>query len=492
MNSKKIIVKLTLRTRIYLSMLAIILVSFVVTGGVAIYDHYEQSAEYHEQRLLRKEHAVKMSMAYFLRQQGGRMLQDSVSFLFHDKIDELADVHNVHISMYDLRGNFLLSSDTVRMDSLEVPEHISYTVLKQLSTGNNRVVNSTRYHPDISLVFWYFEDDNNRPIAITNVAYQRSNAEEKDLWAFLLELGQSYILLFLVAALIAFLLARYITRSLAAIGDRMKQVAIGKKNDRLEWRSRDEIGTLVAEYNRMIEALEESAYKLARTERESAWREMAKQVAHEIKNPLTPMKLRVQLLQRAWEDRVPGFDEKLKAFSRSMSEQIETLSHIASEFSQFAQLPKPELSELNLNEIARDVVEMFSADQRADITFRSYSTHAVKVYADRGHTRRAIVNLVTNALQAIPEHRRGHIDIAVRDCRQGVLLRVQDDGQGIPEEMKPRIFVPNFTTKSTGTGLGLAMVRNMMNLSGGAVFFRSRHGKGSSFFLRFPTAPPSD
>ncbi len=175
------------------------------------------------------------------------MLQDSVSFLFHDKIDELADVHNVHISMYDLRGNFLLSSDTVRMDSLEVPEHISYTVLKQLSTGNNRVVNSTRYHPDISLVFWYFEDDNNRPIAITNVAYQRSNAEEKDLWAFLLELGQSYILLFLVAALIAFLLARYITRSLAAIGDRMKQVAIGKKNDRLEWRSRDEIGTLVAE-----------------------------------------------------------------------------------------------------------------------------------------------------------------------------------------------------------------------------------------------------
>ncbi|MBL7942682.1 MAG: HAMP domain-containing histidine kinase [Flavobacteriales bacterium] len=481
------LVKLTLRTRIYLSMLAIILVSFVVTGGIAIYDHYEQSAEYHEQRLLRKEHAVRVNMEYFLKQQGGTIPTDSVQHLFHDKIEELADVHNVLITMYDLRGNLLLSNDTLAMDSLEVPHSINYSVLKQLSTGNNRVVLSTKNHEDISLVFWYFNDEGKKPIAITNVAYQRSSNEEKDLWAFLTELGQSYILLFLLASLIAYLLARYITRSLAAIGDRMKMVKFGKKNEPLEWQSQDEIGTLVSEYNRMILALDESAEKLARTERESAWREMAKQVAHEIKNPLTPMKLRVQYLQRAWEDGAPDFNEKLAAFTRSMSEQIETLSHIAGEFSRFAQMPKPELVRLNLMEITRDVVEMFSAGDKAEIVLRDYSTNSDRVLADRDQTRRAVVNLITNALQSLPEGHNGKIDVAIRDTRKGVLLRVQDNGCGIPDEMKHKIFVPNFTTKSTGTGLGLAMVHNMMKQSGGGVFFRSAEGKGTSFYLCFQT-----
>lgn len=465
-------------------MLAIILVSFLVTGGIALYDHYEQSEKYNEQRLERKERAVKASLDYFLNQNGGHLNSDSLLYAFSDKVCELSDVHDLFIIMYDLSGNYLISANSDRMDSLQAPYQVNYTILKQLSTGSNRaVIQKAVGKKNYAYAYWRFKDVDNKPIAITSVVYENSEMEGKDIFKFLQELGQSYILLFLLAALLAYLLSTYITKSLQEVEEKMRSVQLGTSNEPLKWNSDDEIGALVKEYNIMLKELERSAGIIAREERESAWREMAKQVAHEIKNPLTPMKLRVQHLQRSWDDKAPDFESRLKAFVGSMSEQIDTLSHIANEFSNFAKMPKPNLEELNVIELSKNVIDIFRRDEQVSIHLRVYALENPFIYADRDQTIRVFNNLIANAIQAIPSGRNGKIDIAIRSYKNRIIIRVSDNGVGIADRTK--IFVPNFTTKSTGTGLGLAMVKNIMLQSGGDVFFWSKPNKGASFYLSF-------
>ncbi len=476
--------RLTLRTRIYLSMLFIITISFVVTGGIALYDHYEQQDKYNAQRLERKEKAVKSSMEYFLNQRGGKMNADSVQFEFEEKICELSDVHNLFISLYDLRGNYLISTNSATMDSLSIPYNVHYTVMKQLVTGNSRAVVETEVNGKKYLIaYWYFTDELQKPISITSVAYEKSEMEGKNVYLFLGELLQSYVLLFLMAALVAYLLSTYITRSLQEVGEKMKGVQLGSSNEELTWKSDDEIGALVTEYNRMLRELEKSANMLAREERESAWREMAKQVAHEIKNPLTPMKLRVQHLLRSWDDKAPDFDQKLKVYVQSMTEQIDTLSRIANEFSNFAKMPKPNLEHFDVVKLVESATEIYQNQSDYDFNLRVYHVNNPEVISDRDQMVRVLNNLVTNAIQAIPGGRRGKIDVAVREYKNRIFIRVNDNGVGISEEGKEKIFVPNFTTKSTGTGLGLAMVKNIVSSSGGNVFFWSKEGKGASFYI---------
>ncbi|MFZ4783905.1 MAG: sensor histidine kinase [Flavobacteriales bacterium] len=476
--------KLNLRTRIYLSMLFIITMSFVVTGGIALYDHHEQGDKYNEQRLERKEKSVKASMEYFLNQQEGRIHPDSIRYAFEEKICELSDVHNMFIALFDLRGNYLISTNSNTMDSLQLPYTVPYTVMKQLVTGEKRaVVHSEVGENKIASVYWYFEDNTGKPLAVTCAVYEKSDMEGKNVFLFLGELLQSYVLLFLMAALVAYLLSTYITRSLQEIGEKMKGVQLGAQNAPLKWASNDEIGSLVKEYNRMLAELEKSATMLAQEERESAWREMAKQVAHEIKNPLTPMKLRVQHLLRSWDDQSPDFDKKLKVYVQSMTEQIDTLSRIANEFSNFAKMPKPNLELMDAVDLVKSASEIYYNQEKYDFNLRIYHVSNPMVMADKDQMVRVINNLITNAIQAVPEGRRGNIDVAVRECKNRIIIRVNDNGVGISEEGKGKIFVPNFTTKSTGTGLGLAMVKNIMNHSGGRVFFWSKEGKGASFYI---------
>lgn len=476
--------KLNLRTRIYLSMLFIITMSFVVTGGIALYDHYEQGDKYNEQRLERKEKSVKASMEYFLNQQEGKIHPDSIRYEFEEKICELSDVHNMFIALFDLRGNYLISTNSNTMDTLQIPYTVPYTVMKQLVTGEKRaVVHSEANGKKMASVYWYFEDNNGKPLAVTCAVYEKSDMEGKNVFLFLGELLQSYVLLFLMAALVAYLLSTYITRSLQEIGDKMKGVQLGAQNEPLNWASNDEIGSLVKEYNRMLAELEKSATMLAQEERESAWREMAKQVAHEIKNPLTPMKLRVQHLLRSWDDQSPDFDKKLKVYVQSMTEQIDTLSRIANEFSNFAKMPKPDLAMIDAVDLVKSASEIYYNQEKYDFTLRIYHINNPIVLADKDQMVRVINNLITNAIQAVPEGRRGNIDVAVREFKNRIIIRVSDNGVGISEEGKSKIFVPNFTTKSTGTGLGLAMVKNIMNHSGGRVFFWSKEGKGASFYI---------
>jgi signal transduction histidine kinase len=477
----------SLRTKIYFSMMAIILISFAVTFGITIYDEYEQHELYNDQRFLRKEEAVRESMDYVLATRGSAISQDSLIAAFSDKICELAEVHDLFIAIFDLRGQYKLSSNFELMDSLEIPDNVNYSILKQLSTGNSRAFTDKTFGDgQYVLAYWYFNDQKGKPLLVTNVVYEKSYDRLSQMNKFLRELAQSYILVFALAAAVSYLLSRYITRSLETITKRIRKVELGKHNEPIEWKEKDEIGALVTEYNRMLHELELSAEKLARSERESAWREMAQQVAHEIKNPLTPMKLRMQQLVKTWDNKAPDFDEKLKNFSQSMIEQIDALTRIANEFSHFAKMPKPQVEPVDIYMLTKSVVDLYSEKEHTRITFRIVNPGNRNLMLDRDQTIRVLNNLITNAIQAVPSDREAIIDVCVRGTSAGVLIRVNDNGTGISESQRSKIFVPNFTTKSTGTGLGLAMVRSMVSHVGGSVYFRSREGKGASFFVFFP------
>jgi nitrogen fixation/metabolism regulation signal transduction histidine kinase len=264
----------------------------------------------------------------------------------------------------------------------------------------------------------------------------------------------------------------------------------GKKNEPISWDRDDEIGALVKEYNKMISALEVSAQKLAQSERESAWREMAKQVAHEIKNPLTPLKLGLQLLDKSWKDKDPKFDQKFEKFSKSFVEQIESLSSIASEFSAFAKMPETRLEHLNLFDILSQAVTIFKEMDNIRILY-SVPEDPFIINADRDQLLRCFNNLLKNAIEAIPSDRLGIIEINYLVTSKNILLTIKDNGEGIPENLREKIFEPNFTTKSSGTGLGLAFVKNSIENAGGKVWFETVVGGGTTFYFSLPAVESS-
>ena len=298
-----------------------------------------------------------------------------------------------------------------------------------------------------------------------------------DFSGFFKEIVKGYSLLLLIATGIALLLSRYIAGSLAAIGARLKEIRMDERTEPIQWRYKDEIGVLVAEYNEMLSELEKSAIKLAQNERESAWKEMAKQVAHEIKNPLTPMRLNVQFLERSLKVDNP---EKLKAFTNAMLDQIDTLSSIAESFSRFANLPELKMERLDIADICMRTI---SLHPDSNILFDNQLSTITFVNADRDQMVRVLNNLIKNAQQAIPDNRTPEIALILKEHDGTVSLEVKDNGVGIPKEQLESIFEPSFTTKSKGMGLGLSMVRNILKGIGGEVAVVSEINKGASFII---------
>jgi nitrogen fixation/metabolism regulation signal transduction histidine kinase len=287
---------------------------------------------------------------------------------------------------------------------------------------------------------------------------------------------------FLVISLAVFL-SRQITRPLLLLQSKLSQLKLENQNEKIDYKVNDEIGGLVSEYNRMVDALAESAEKLARTERELAWREMAKQIAHEIKNPLTPMKLNIQYLQRAWNDKVPDFEGYMKKVTATLIEQIETLSSIASEFSNFAQMPKTKNEIVNLPEKVENSVMLFKNSTHIPIVFENHAISSVFVKADGEQLSGVFNNLIKNAIQAIPDDIEGLIKVIIDTEFDKVKVTISDNGKGIPEEIRKKLFIPNFTTKSGGLGLGLAISRRAVQSSGGKIWFDSEEGVGSNFYV---------
>ncbi len=293
-----------------------------------------------------------------------------------------------------------------------------------------------------------------------------------------------FILLLAVSTVLAIFISNWLTEPLRILQESFAAVKFGEHNQSISYDKEDEIGALVKEYNQKLAELELAAQQLARSERESAWREMAKQVAHEIKNPLTPMKLSVQQLLRSYDPNDPESEERLKRVANSMIEQIDALTKIANEFSNFAKMPQLMNERMNIVPVIEGVCQLFS-DSGVKLKFETF---ADKVYGDidKDQFVRVFNNLIKNAVQSIHPEAEGEIIVRIIDHVNQVKIEIEDNGQGIEEEMRSKIFVPYFTTKGTGTGLGLAMVKQIIENHGGSIFFDSVIGKGTCFTIMLP------
>jgi len=299
----------------------------------------------------------------------------------------------------------------------------------------------------------------------------------------LLRIGVVALIVFITAIFLAYILARYITLRLKDIEEKIKETQLDKRNKKVDTKSLPtELLTLVSAYNGMIDELEESAAQLAQNEREAAWREMAKQVAHEIKNPLTPMRLTVQSFERRFDPEDPEINTKIKEYSNTLIQQIDTMSSIASAFSNFADMPAQQSETLDVSNVVKLALDIF---RERNIAFAK-ADQEIRAKFDRTQLIRVVTNLVKNAIQATKNIESPKILVDVQTIGSDVHITVSDNGIGITEENKPKIFEPKFTTKTSGMGLGLAMVKNIMETYNGSINFTSQEGKGTVFTVTFP------
>lgn len=405
-------------------------------------------------------------------------------------LKKLSNIFFTDINLYDANGNLYVSSRPEVFDEGLVSKKMNPAAYLQMAVKKKSEFVHDENIGNLNYLSAYipFKNRYGKEIAYLNLPYFAKQSElEKEISTFLVALINIYVLLFALSIIVAIAISNYLTRPLKLIQDKMSKVKLGRTNELIEWKQKDEIGSLIMEYNRMIEELADSAQLLAKSERESAWREMAKQVAHEIKNPLTPMKLSIQHIQRLLDDKSPDLEDRVRRLSKTLIEQIDTLSSIASEFSSFAKMPKAVSEKIDLTEIIGNAIELFKDTPGVEIRFVSAAdVGSSDVCADREQILRVFNNLLKNAIQAIPEGRKGIVSIELIRTGRMLTVSIKDNGTGISPDVISKIFVPNFTTKTGGMGLGLAMVKNILENFNGKIWFETQEDTGSTFFVSLP------
>ena len=463
-------------------MLAVVMVALVATAIVAFDYSQKQEHAYNSQRLLRKEAALGRSLDYVLTRQGGSIPVDSISTVFTDHICELADVHGLMFSLYRPDGVLITTSAAFSNKELQPDLALESNLLNQLQLKGDRVVvKETIGLNEIIRVHWMVTTDNGAPLLIASARYNPRPLTQGGIKPFLNRLAPVYLFLFLGAMLIASLIVQSILRPLHRLKLEMAKVDPLGNATTVEHRWKDEVGELVDEYNELLSKLRESLIRRAKDEREGAWREMAQQVAHEIKNPLTPLRLGIQQLERAWNDKAEDFPDRLKKFSTTAISQIDVLASIAEDFALLAVVREAEIISVDLNDVVNKAAGLYGEES---VKVESTS-QIILVEGDESRLIRAFNNLIANALDSMYDAKsKKPINIEISQDGDFAFVKVVDTGIGIPPEKLDRIFEPRFTTKTHGLGLGLAMVKSIIEQSKGEVSVISKEGKGATFIVK--------
>tara|TARA_R110002049_G_scaffold77568_13_gene198469 strand:- start:900 stop:2315 length:1416 start_codon:yes stop_codon:yes gene_type:complete len=468
-------------------MLLLVILASILIAIVTVYQYREEAEDYHKDRLVRKEKSIRGHIDYILAETTYARETEKIPLIFKDVIYDIKEIHNLEIYLYDLDGNLLKSSKASFLRDT-VNTKLSKSILDTIENSHDKHYvrefeeEGQRYQSS----YTYITDKYFKPLAILNLPYIEDDGFiKKELKENLSRLGIAYIFMLLMAVVLAYFLSKFITRSLNDISEKITETRLNKRNKKiLITDTSEEISTLVNAYNGMIDELETSAAQLAASEREAAWREMAKQVAHEIKNPLTPMRLTVQSFQRKFDPQDPEINKKVKEYSNTLIQQIDTMSSIASAFSTYAQMPAQQDETLNVVKITKLALDIFNED------FIYFSSEEKEITAkfDRTQLIRVITNLTKNSVQAIEQSgtEDPRIDVRVFSEDQMVAITVSDNGLGVSEENREMIFEPKFTTKSSGMGLGLAMVKKIVETYGGKITLSPNVDKGATFKVVFP------
>lgn len=479
--------KLNLSVKIQFVLIGLVLVSLLVFGLVAGSFVKAQYNTYTNDNIQEKIYSVNTEVKQKLGDKDSLSKKELGNYMEYI-LQKFSGVFVTDINLFALDGELLASSQPkiYRLGLINNNMHPhAYRELKYRKRSeyiHNENIGELNYLS----AYIPFVNNNGDKLAFLNLQYfAKQNDYEEQISSFLVSIINLAVLLIVSTIVIAIFISNWITSPLKLIQRNFSSVELGKTTQPIDYAGDDEIGALVRDYNAKLAELEIKALQLAKSERESAWREMAKQVAHEIKNPLTPMKLRLQHFQRAFDPNDESSKEKLGKMVTSLIEQIDALTNIANEFSNFAKMPKPEESLIDMVPLIKNCLNLFK--QTPLLSFGAvFDQDQFMVYADKNLMLRVFNNLIKNAIQAIPEDQKGEVNVHVRAVVNDVIISVSDTGVGIPEDKLNKIFVPNFTTKSTGTGLGLAMVKQIVENHNGEIWFDTKVGVGTSFYVKLP------
>lgn len=473
-----------------------LIVIFLAVAGIGIFSGRIFISQYNKEskeKVVEKLNNALQSVNYLINEAGevdslNVKMQEHFFSVIKEDINDISEIQAIDMNVFDLQGNLIVSSQPAIFDKGYTSRKINPFALFELTSGNKPQLVQQEKIGELNYLSGYVtvRNKNGTPISFINIPFFNTRKNlNLQLGYFFATLINILVITLIVAGLFAPIISKQIIRKLSVIADRFKEVNLGRKNEKIEWHANDELGILVDEFNKMIAKLEESADKLAKSERESAWREMAKQVAHEIKNPLTPMKLSIQHLQRAYSENSPRAKELAEKVSQTLIEQIDNLSRIATEFSNFAKMPHAQKELLNLHAVLQNSVELYRKNEETEIEFLPLAENA-EVMADRNQLLSVFNNLILNAIQAIPEETTGKIVVRTTCDEKFITAEIIDNGKGISEENASRVFTPNFTTKNSGTGLGLAISKNIIDSFEGKIYFESKVNEGTTFFVQLP------
>ncbi len=413
-----------------------------------------------------------------------RKTEHSVSTL----IKHLSNTYEVDINLYQPDGSLIQAgNDKIYKEGWFAPlmnctAYYELAKNKQYSFKQTERIGKLSYLSSYNALF----DENRKLIGYVHLPYFSKSLDlKKEFSKYLGGLLNISTLLLLISLAVATYVGKTLVQPLKIMIDRLSHIRVGLQNTPIQWSGNDEIGQLVEQYNLMLEKLAISTERLAQSEREGAWKEMAKQVAHEIKNPLTPMKLHLQHLQFAIERNDDNLPDKIKKITSILIEQIDQLSRMAEEFSSFAQMPLAILEVSNVTEILTSTVQLFKVQSGIEIHFEPVDAVA-PAYIDKGQVQRVFTNILKNAQQAAKDDTPCIIKVEMKILDDFIHISFEDNGKGMDDDLKEKIFIPNFSTKTSGMGLGLAICKKIIENVNGSITFFSKVNIGTTFYVTLP------
>ena len=482
-------IEMNLRLKIQLSFILILLLTLVIIGGGTIFYNIRQHENKQIENISEKMQSISIEIQRKLGDEAEITgdLGEYTDYL----LVRFSNIFYSDINFYDVEGNLFASSRSEIFKKGLVGKKMNPEAYSQLILSQKAEYFHSENIGELNYLSAYkpFYNNQEKLLGYINLPYfAKQNVLKKEISTLIAAIVNIYVFLILIAIFVAILISNSITKPLRMLMTKFREMEIGKNNEPINYSSNDEIGSLVKEYNRMLNELTINIEKLATSERESAWREMAKQIAHEIKNPLTPMKLSVQHLQMTWKNNDADFENRLNNFSKTLIEQINSLSTIATEFSNFAKMPQIKKEKIDLIPLINSCVDLFKNTENVHFSIENSQNTNIQIIGDNEQILRVFNNILKNAIQAIPENRIGEIKIKLDTNYElkTVLISISDNGSGINEETKSKLFTPNFTTKTSGMGLGLAIVKEIVEMLNGKIWFETEIGKGTVFYIEFP------
>lgn len=473
-----------LRNRVFWGFIIISVLSVAASSVLSYFILRNHALERSNADMQAKSNALMASLDYAVSKQ--QITTSDIPKVLDNKIMEIADISKHDVVIYDLKGNFLLSNKEPRFISQKkIPLDILNRVLDK---NNTSPINVQEFDQQVGAnktsSYTIFKNNFLQEIGIVYQPYYHSDSVYMDvLNKYLKYMVLINLVIILFSLWLSWIISNNLTNAITKFSDLITRITLFEKEMQpIKYYQNDELGALVKSYNKMILQIQDQKERLAFSEKEKAWREMAKQVAHEVKNPLTPMKLTIQNFERKFDPEAPDIREKVKKMSETMVEQIDLISSVAGAFSQFAQLPEKQNETFSLNKEVESILRIFTDEK----VFVHANRDNIMINMDRIYLNRIITNLVTNAVQAKAENRQQMISVDLEAKNKRILISVEDNGIGIPEETLERIFEPNFTSKNSGMGLGLTMVRKMVEDYGGEISVQSEIDRGTKFTISLP------